>query len=841
MREKGTIASYKLFSGRLWICGGPAALACLVWGLCALPVYGQARVHRLGTYDPEEVLPPAPPRLRSNNGEIRDAGQAYLDAYRLCRDAEVLAEKGSYNAALRKGQLAERLFAALVRDFPQWKTNLVSTRRHLLSENMQTWRQKAKEALPTERRERRGTVTNELPPIRNPEGGSTYHPIELPNYETTDRKLYNALARAQDECSRMARAYADLNALYTEVQKKLIAAQNDRAMYKERYEKLREQVTSERAAGNSVVSSLSNQLAEMESKYRNSQAALKEAEKRAGNLQIELNAAIQDLERVTRERDALSQENEKLRAVVELNSPEKTKALLDQNLTLAEQLKTAQEKIAELEAMQTGASDQNEVLSKQLDEARAEAARLREELNSIYDENMGYRRRVSELTEQLNNMEADLAAREKEPPTDPALLEETKLLREMIEKQRKTIAMQEESRRLLIETFRKQNSDDPNVVEALKRLEEESSPGLTENEQKLLKDLQDKAAKASAEAAQKAETEKLNLQIRSLAELADKAFTRHRYLSAEQMYLTLYDLKPDNLPCLVNLGTILLYNNKSTEAFDYLTRATRLAPDMAIGHYLAGIACYRLEKLDEARRLFARAVQLDPGNAEAFFYLANIEGIGAAYDQALKHYAAAVKINPELSDAHYNMARLYAEIGRVPEAARSYDRAINGGSVPDPEFEKFLRAHPDTVKRPGSDLVKTVKPEEEAKLLREEGDGQETSPASQVASSSDASPDPPPDSADSFAKKVEEISVPIADAEPPSPAGSVDAGSPSLTFRDIRMRTSSGRRNLRVRQLPPHRFRDRKPGTPEPKKDDTAAPQEEISMHPAEGSTPRAH
>lgn len=793
--------------GRVRACRCLCTLSCAVWIFCILPVYGQARIHRIDTYGATSATPASE---REGNAGIRDPGQVYLDAYRLCRESEISAEKGSYNAAIRKGQQAERLFAAIVRDYPQWKTNLVSTRRRLLSENLQTWRKKAREALPAERREERNTPVRELPPIRNPEGGSTYEPIELPNYETTDRKLYNALARAQEECRRMARAYTELNSRYTEVQRKLIAAQNDQAMYKERYEKLREQVTSERAAGNSVVNSLSHQLADMESKYRNSQAALKDAEEQVGTLQSQLNATIQDLEKVTHERDALSRENEKLRAVVELNSPEKTKALLDQNLTLAEQLKTAQAKVSELEAMQSGASDQNEVLSKQLDDARAEASRLRDELNNIYDENMGYRRRVSELTEQLNNMEAELAVREKEPTVDPTVLEENKLLREMIEKQRKTIAMQEESRRLLIETFRKQNSDDPNVVEALNRLDEESSPGLTEKEQKLLKDLQEKAVQASAEAARKAEEEKLDMQIRSLAELADKAFSKHRFLSAEQMYLTLYDLQPDNLPCLVNLGTILLYNNKNFEAADYLARATRLSPDMAIGFYLAGIANYRSEKLDEARRLFAHAVQLDPGNAEAFFYLANIEGIGAAYDQALKHYAAAVKINPELADAHYNMARLYAEIGRVPEAARSYDRAINGGAMPDPAFEQFLRSHPDTVKRPGTDLVKSVKPEEEARLLKESDAPEGTAePATSSAEDSSVTPEASPDPIKEFAKKSEEVTTPVADAEPPSPAGILDAGSPAPSFRMIRMRTAGGSHSFRVKQLPAHRLRER--------------------------------
>ena len=747
------------------------------------------------------------------SSRVRDPGEAYLNAYRLCRESEMLADRQSYNAALRKGREAERVLAAIVRDFPNWKTNLVSTRRRLLAENMQEYRKRAQESLPGERRLQPNAV--ELPQHRLPtgSGASIYTPVEPSSYNPEERKLYQALMRAQEECRRIARAYTELNTRFQEVQKKLVAAQNEQSLYKERYEKLLAQVTTERAAGNSVVDSLSRQLADMESKYRNSQAALKDAEERSGDLENRLAETLQNLERVTRERDTLSRENEQLRAVVELNSPDKTKALLDQNLTLAEQLKTAQEKISELEAMQTGASDQNEVLSRQLEEARAEASRLREELNNIYDENMGYRRRISELTEQLNNLEADLAAREKQPVVDPAAQEENKLLRAVINKQRKTLAMQEESRRFLIETYRKLSNNDPQVLEALDKLQEESSPELTETEKQLLEHVQQKIA---AGVDDQGNAVRVNLEIQTLVDLANKAFAKGRYVSAEQMYLTLYDLQPDHLPGLINLGTILLYNNKSSVALNYLTRATRLAPNMSIGYYLSGIAFYRIERLNEAQRMFSRAVQLDPGNAEAFFYLANIEGISGAYDRALKHYAAAVKINPELADAHYNMARLYAETGRVPEAARSYDRAVHGGAMPDEEFEEFLRTNKDNSRRPGTDLVRTVKPAEEAQRLKE-NDPQMNLPQDQEAEEATAriegnSDQDEKDAADAkreeFAKMVEKIAVPVETVKTASPAG-LGHDLPDDSFRTIRMNTRLGLRSLRLKAPSPQRLRSR--------------------------------
>jgi chromosome segregation ATPase len=321
---------------------------------------------------------------------------------------------------------------------------------------MASYRRKSAEApIPTGRQPGRPLAMEmELPGSTRPFDpiNSEYRPVELPDYDNTDKKLYNALAAAQEECRKMAVAYRDLNAKYEDSQRQLTSARIEQQMYKERYEQLQQQVVTERSAGNEVVNSLTQQLAELEAKYRASEEARERAEARITELESTLAQTQEELARVTRERDALKAENEQLRAIVELNSPEKTKALLDQNLTLAEQLKAAQERIAQLESMQAGADDQNTVLTQQLDEARNEANRLRDEMSGIYEENMGYRRRVSELTERLNNIEADLDKTATQAPVDPALAEENELLREVIAKQRRSLAMQEEGRKLLIET-----------------------------------------------------------------------------------------------------------------------------------------------------------------------------------------------------------------------------------------------------------------------------------------------------------------------------------------------------------------------------------------------------
>lgn len=821
----------------------------LFWGGMSLLALSPAQAQALGA----GYRPGAASSARQGN-RAQDPAEYYLTAYRLCQEAEEQARQGNYSIAVKKSNQAEKVLAVVVRDYPAWRPNMVAARRKLIANNLASYREKALQApIPTGRQPGRALpkeVHFELPGIVAPPSDAVTgagNEADLASMAADDQELRTTISRLQEECRRMAQAYKELYGRYSDTQKQLVAAQLDQKMYKERYEELQKRVASERAASNSVVESLSRQLAEMDEKYRASEKARREAEERVAALESELAQTQAELERVTRERDALKAENEQLRAIVELNTPEKTKALLDQNLSLAEQLKTAQQRIASLEGMMAGSDDQNDVLTQQLDEARAEAERLREEMSGIYDENRGYRRRISELTERLNNLEAELDASASQPVVDPALAEENKVLKEVIAKQRRTIEMQEKGRKLLVETYKQLKSANKEMLEELQKLDEESKLDLTDAERRLIESI--RSGSPSMSDGDGADAVRRSLEIETLASLADKAFSKGRYTSAEQLYRTLYDYQPDHVPGLVNLGTILLYRNKCEAAVEYLSRATRLAPDLPITYFLAGISYYRLDKMDQAERMFTRTVELDPANAEAFFYLANIEGVSGRYELALKHFAAAVKLKPTLGDAHYNMARLYAEASRIPDAARAYDRAIHSGAEPDPEFENYLRNHPDNAQAPGADLVAEIQPAEEAARLRSEDPGaaslpsgdeeQPTQTPAEAVAAAEAAAEPQQGSASVPAPVGEEtppahdetvetdiytagqrevldgiarISKEMAPAPTPSPAGKGHE-TPAKRFGTVRVRTYAGgyrhRVKLRLKLPEPQRLRQR--------------------------------
>lgn len=747
---------------------------------------------------------------------VADPGEYYLGAYQLIQEAEKLAERKDYRGALRKGRDAERLLAAIVRDFPNWKPNLVQYRRTTLARNLASYREKAKTQPAQPRREPGSIATREhtstsptyIPPETRPSGGTD-------DEADLTRQLRTELARSQEEVRRLTDAYKELNDKAAALQQRVVGAELESKQYKQRYAELQQQIETERAAGNQVVDSLNRQLAEMSAKYHAADDARRQAEYRVAELTSTLDQTRLELEKVTLERDTLKQENEQLHAIVDLNSPEKTKALLDQNLTLDQKLKEALNRVQELESRMEAEGDERSVLAQQLEAARKEADRLREDMTGLYDENMAYRNRVSTLTERLNNLEAELEAQAAKPTVDPALAEENQVLREVIAKQKRTLNIQAEGRKLLIETYKQMKNADAETVNALQRLEDESNPDLTDAERRVVdtikgaEDGQKPTVNIDEQAAQAARAVRAGLETEALATLAQKAFSKKRYTAAEQLYRTLVDAEPDNVPGLVNLGTILLYRNRCEESVEYLERARRLSPNLAVPYYLAAISYYRLDRMDEARRLFARTIELDPANAESFFYLANIEGLREEHDRALKHYAAAIKLKPAIADAHYNMARIFAEAKKIPDAARAYDRAIHYGAEPDPEFEDYLRNHPDNTAKPGADLVESVTPEDEAAKLREEDtemqqileehrQAEEAKAASAAAAANDAA----------FEDRLQRVARPVDAAPTASPAGAGhEVNADRFSTKTIKKR---GRKiQLRLKKPQPERIRRR--------------------------------
>ncbi len=649
----------------------------------------------------------------------KDIGDLYLTAYQLSMKSEKFAEEQKWHEAINQAQQAERILAGIVRDHPRWKNNLVSNRRQIIAANIREYRQSVKDS--GARSPRQPLVVN--PEFFDREGVRQNNTnIDLnntphinPGTIAGNRQMYNELMRTREELRRMVVAYKDLRSKQDDMQKKLISAELNRDQYHKELMALKLSMSTERNASNEVVAALNRQFRELEEKYQREQIARQEAQKQVEELNTQLSDLQHEHERVNKEHAKLLAENSQLKEIVELNSPEKIKALLDQNITLTAQLKEAEARVAELSSQVSAHGDESSVLVSQLEIARAESQRLRDEMARIYDENLGYRRRISELTDNNAQLEKNLSEISTSSTASPIMQEENSLLRSIVAKQAESLEKQKDAQRLVLDAYRQVVNQNPQMLATLEQIEAEQSLDLTEMESSLIQ-----AVESSKNLTQDQANEESTIAIRSgleveaLATGAEKAFASQRYTAAEQLYRTLVDAHPDHLAGLINLGSILLYRNKHEEAIEFLKRASRLAPEKAASYELAGTAYYLLDQLEPAAEQFRLALERDPANADSFFYLANIEIINGNATLALKYLAAAVKLNPELGDAHYNMARIYIDLGKMADASRAYDRAVHHGANPDIDLENFLRERPESLGVPGEDLIAAINPEEQA-------------------------------------------------------------------------------------------------------------------------------
>ena len=267
---------------------------------------------------------------------------------------------------------------------------------------------------------------------------------------------------------------------------KLAVASAGESVYRDELLKVRKQMDDERNTSNKLLKTLTKRVDELELTVATLSREKTQYLEQIASLQLQLKEHQDKLAQVTDDRNALKKERDQLAALVELNSPDKTRNLLDRNLTLAALLKDAQNKISALETAKSDSEEQRKANLKALEEARGESADLKQKLIAIRDENIGYRKRITELNTKLINADVELSKLEANPGKSPLLLEENQLLRSTIAKQLRILSVQDQSRSLLISTYKRLHQQNPETAEIASLMDNEEAIKLTPAEQQIV-------------------------------------------------------------------------------------------------------------------------------------------------------------------------------------------------------------------------------------------------------------------------------------------------------------------------------------------------------------------
>jgi protein O-GlcNAc transferase len=159
------------------------------------------------------------------------------------------------------------------------------------------------------------------------------------------------------------------------------------------------------------------------------------------------------------------------------------------------------------------------------------------------------------------------------------------------------------------------------------------------------------------------------------------AFGHHqegRLLEAAEAYRRVLWTKPDHPDALYLFGCLLQQTNNHLGARDVLRSAVAASPEQSEYHYALGLALSAMHDHEEAARVFERAVALDPQNADAFAALGRaLRILDAKSKDAAAHLQRAFKLSPVDSALGCDLADSLLDLGRLSEAANTYQQVLN--------------------------------------------------------------------------------------------------------------------------------------------------------------------
>jgi tetratricopeptide (TPR) repeat protein len=145
---------------------------------------------------------------------------------------------------------------------------------------------------------------------------------------------------------------------------------------------------------------------------------------------------------------------------------------------------------------------------------------------------------------------------------------------------------------------------------------------------------------------------------------------------AAARYALILSADPVNREALHRLALVRLRQGRPQEAEPLLLKALELDPGWAEAYNSLGAAERALRRHEAAIASYRRALAARPGYAEAHNNLGNAYFELARYEAAMGEYDRALAIRPAYADALANRATTLKTLGRLDEARQGFEQAI---------------------------------------------------------------------------------------------------------------------------------------------------------------------
>ena len=500
--------------------------------------------------------------------------------------------------------------------------------------------------------------------------------------ESEVKSLNQRIESLEQERQAMSMALTQSRGSHTEALGRIATLEADLKVLQQKRSDLDRDLKAEREVANSVVSGQRKQLDLLEKELEQKNSELTKANERIAGLSKELEESRQAFSQLRSEHDTLTQERDQMSALLKLNESGRIQDLIEQNMSLAKNLREANEKVESL-------SRENNADKDAYTDALRDLAIAKTQINNLQQEKREQDRRVAELEVRLKSEEAALAKGESN--ADPA---ETELLREIIKRQLRTQERRRQARELLVDAARELGTGDERISKAIE-IFDTGEIALSPEEQKLIADRQVDGEFVSPFARDRATvsqaTSELNRDISVFERTAEKSFVAGRLLPTRELYEMIIEQHPGHTPSLCKLGVVHLKLDDPMAAIDAFRRAVELEENNAYAHRMLGFSFMRMGDIPAADKAIAKAVELAPNDAKSQLLLATLRYRLGRLGEAESHFKAAINADPMPSEPYYNLALLCSRDRRFEDARNYYQQALERGAQPDPKLEETIR------------------------------------------------------------------------------------------------------------------------------------------------------
>lgn len=500
--------------------------------------------------------------------------------------------------------------------------------------------------------------------------------------ENEVKSLNQRIDSLEQEREAMAMALTQSRGSHTEALSRIATLEADMKVLQQKRSDLDRDLKAEREVANSVVAGQRKQLDLLEKELEQKNSELTKANERIAGLSKELEESRLAFSQLRSEYDTLTQERDQMSALLKLNESGRIQDLIEQNMSLAKNLREANEKVESL-------SRENNADKDAYTDALRDLAIAKTQINNLQQEKREQNKRLAELETRLKSEESALAKGESN--ADPV---EAELLRDIIKRQLRTQERRRQARELLVDAARELGTGDERISKAIE-IFDTGEIALSPEEQKLIADRQVDGEFVSPFARDRATvsqaTSELKRDISVFERTAEKSFVAGRLLPTRELYEMIIEQHPGHTPSLCKLGVVHLKLDDPMAAIDAFRRAVELEENNAYAHRMLGYSFMRMGDIPAADKAIAKAVELTPNDSKSQLLLATLRYRLGRLGEAESHFKAAINADPMPSEPYYNLALLCSRDRRFEDARNYYQQALERGAQPDPKLEETIR------------------------------------------------------------------------------------------------------------------------------------------------------